>query len=102
MADPALRGAWAQISSPGRATSSSGAPHGDGGGALRLVVTVLLEAEVAVLFVGSGVLGMLYYGTVLRSGGSSPPLLAPLLMVAAAAVELIAFPFAHLGPVMVR
>src|SRR5215831_11571195 len=30
------------------------------------VVTVALEAEVAVLFIGAGVVGMLYYGTLLR------------------------------------
>lgn len=37
------------------------------------VVTVLLQAEVAVLFIGSGVLGVLYYGSLLkgrRSGGA--------------------------------
>ena len=39
--------------------------------ALCFVVTVALEAEVAVLFIGAGVLGMLYYGTLLR--GASPP-----------------------------
>ncbi|HEV2550630.1 MAG TPA: chromate efflux transporter [Stellaceae bacterium] len=35
------------------------------------VVTVALEAEVAVLFIGAGIVGMLYYGTLLR--GAAPP-----------------------------
>ncbi|HEV2303642.1 MAG TPA: chromate efflux transporter [Stellaceae bacterium] len=42
--------------------------------ALCFVVTVWLEAEVAVLFVGSGILGVLYYG-VLRS--RKPPAVPP-------------------------
>jgi chromate transporter len=39
--------------------------------ALCFIVTVALEAEVAVLFIGAGMVGMLYYGTLLR--GASPP-----------------------------
>jgi chromate transporter len=39
--------------------------------ALCFVVTVALEAEVAVLFIGAGILGMLYYGTLFR--GAAPP-----------------------------
>lgn len=35
------------------------------------VVTVLLQAEVALLFVGAGVVGILYYGTVWRRPSSS-------------------------------
>jgi chromate transporter len=35
------------------------------------VVTVALEAEVAVLFIGAGIVGLLYYGTLLR--GAAPP-----------------------------
>src|SRR5690242_18849588 len=34
--------------------------------ALCFVFTVALEAEVAVLFIGAGILGMLYYGTLFR------------------------------------
>jgi chromate transporter len=39
--------------------------------ALCFIVTVALEAEVAVLFIGAGILGMLYYGPLFR--GVSPP-----------------------------
>ena len=35
------------------------------------VVTVLLQAEVAVLFIGSGVLGVLYYGSLFKGRGGS-------------------------------
>src|SRR5205814_1025831 len=34
--------------------------------AVCLVVTVLLQAEVALLFIGAGIIGILYYGNVLR------------------------------------
>jgi chromate transporter len=36
------------------------------------VVTVTLKAEVAVLFIGSGLLGVLWYGTLLRGKGAAP------------------------------
>ena len=36
------------------------------------VVTVALEAEVAVLFIGAGLIGILYYGTLFRRGSASP------------------------------
>jgi chromate transporter len=39
--------------------------------ALCFAVTVALEAEVAVLFIGAGIVGMLYFGTLLR--GAAPP-----------------------------
>lgn len=39
-------------------------------------ITVLLQAEVAILFVGAGVLGMLYYGTLARRSASAATLLA--------------------------
>lgn len=39
--------------------------------AVCFVVTVALEAEVAVLFIGAGIVGMVYYGTLLR--GPVPP-----------------------------
>ena len=35
------------------------------------IVTVVLEAEIALLFIGAGILGMLYYGSLFRGG--SPP-----------------------------
>jgi len=48
--------------------------------ALCFVVTVALQAEVALLFVGAGLLGILYYGSLfrVRSAPSSLPLLAVL------------------------
>ena len=42
-----------------------------------LIVTLALQAEVAVLFIAAGVVGILYYGTLFRAGRvSSLPLLA--------------------------
>jgi chromate transporter len=38
------------------------------------VVTIWLEAEVAILFIGAGILGILYYGSLFR-GGKAPTLL---------------------------
>src|SRR5207248_2188898 len=40
------------------------------------VVTIWLEAEVAVLFIGAGIVGVLYYGSLFRGLGSTIPLLA--------------------------
>src|SRR5258708_8223761 len=40
--------------------------------AICFVVTVVLEAEVAILFIAAGIVGMLYYGTLFR-GGKIPP-----------------------------
>jgi chromate transporter len=42
--------------------------------AVCLVVTIWLQAEVAILFIGAGILGILYYGSLLR-GGKAPTLL---------------------------
>ncbi|HKW95584.1 MAG TPA: chromate efflux transporter [Methylomirabilota bacterium] len=44
------------------------------------VVTVAIQAEVALLFLGAGILGILYYGSLFRAGAasSSLPLLAAL------------------------
>jgi chromate transporter len=39
-----------------------------------LVVTIWLQAEVAILFIGAGILGVLYYGSLFR-GGKAPTLL---------------------------
>ena len=55
--------------------------------AVCLVVTVILNAEVALLFIGAGVIGILYYGNLLRR---QPPIL---LQVSAAPV------LAQLAPV---
>jgi chromate transporter len=40
------------------------------------IVTIWLQAEVAILFIGAGVLGILYYGSLFRGLGSTTPLLA--------------------------
>ncbi|MBI1774480.1 MAG: chromate efflux transporter [Proteobacteria bacterium] len=40
--------------------------------AICFVVTVVLEAEIAILFIAAGIAGMLYYGTLFR-GGKVPP-----------------------------
>ena len=40
--------------------------------AICLVVTVVVQAEVALLFIGAGVIGILYYGSLFRSGSSLP------------------------------
>ena len=54
-------------------------------------VTVLLEAEVAVLFILSGTVGLLYYGRLFKGGGQRPLLAlspaAPVLLATAAAPE---------------
>ena len=49
-----------------------------------LAMTVILQAEVALLFVGAGIIGILYYGNLLRrtpaaklSVAAAPALLAP-------------------------
>ena len=44
--------------------------------AICFVVTIWLQAEVAVLFIGAGVVGILYYGSLFRGLGSTTPLLA--------------------------
>jgi chromate transporter len=44
--------------------------------AICFIVTIWLQAEVAVLFIGAGVLGILYYGSLFRGFGSTTPLLA--------------------------
>ncbi len=48
------------------------------------VITVLLKAEVAVLFIGAGLIGILYYGTLLRRTPATPlALAAPVAALAA-------------------
>ena len=54
--------------------------------ALCFAVTVVLQAEVALLFIGAGIIGILYYGGFWRRPSSATPLLAaaPLAPVASA------------------
>jgi chromate transporter len=59
--------------------------------AVCLVVTVVLQAEVALLFIGAGIVGILYYGTAIRR---PPKLAAP---VAAAPVLAQMLPVATTG-----
>ena len=40
------------------------------------VITVMLQAEVAMLFIGAGIVGVLYYGSLFRGGRPPPMLLA--------------------------
>jgi chromate transporter len=59
--------------------------------AVCLLVTMILQAEVAVLFIGAGILGILYYGNIFRR----PPPAATFL----AATPLVVFAAAPLAPV---
>lgn len=49
--------------------------------AICFVVTIVLQAEVALLFIGAGIVGILYYGNILRRPPTStvPIIAAPLL-----------------------
>jgi chromate transporter len=47
------------------------------------VITLVLQSEVALLFIGAGVIGMLYYGTLARRLFRRPPILAGLPVLAA-------------------
>ncbi len=40
--------------------------------AICLAITIIVQAEVAFLFIGAGVLGILYYGNLFRGGASAP------------------------------
>ena len=53
--------------------------------AICFVVTVALQAEVAILFIGAGIIGMLYYGTLGRASPTG-------IMVVAAPIAPIAAP----------
>ena len=59
-----------------------------------LLVTVILQAEVALLFIGAGILGILYYGNILRRPPPSATLLgaAPLAVPAATPLAPAASP----------
>jgi chromate transporter len=48
------------------------------------LVTVILQAEVALLFIGAGVLGILYYGNILRR----PPIAGTFVVVAPLAASI--------------
>jgi len=45
--------------------------------AVCLVVTVVLQAEVALLFIGAGIVGILYYGSLLKKTPSVMPAIVP-------------------------
>jgi chromate transporter len=54
------------------------------------VVTVVLKAEVALLFIGAGVIGMLYYGTLLRRASPRAPLSVVLPVLATTPTPAVA------------
>jgi chromate transporter len=56
--------------------------------AVCLVVTVVLQAEVALLFIGAGAVGILYYGSVLRRPPPAATALAAAPLAAPAATPL--------------
>jgi len=60
--------------------------------AVAFLITVVFKAEVALLFIGAGVLGLLYYGNLLRRGRPSAPLAVFAPTAAAGAVPHIATP----------
>lgn len=64
--------------------------------AVCFVVTVWLEAEVAVLFIGSGVLGIAYYGSLFRSSTAPTSLLALVPVGVGATAQSTASTFAQL------
>jgi chromate transporter len=53
--------------------------------AICLAVTVILQAEVAILFIGAGIIGILYYGSLL---GRTPSTLTGIAVVPAATVAI--------------
>lgn len=57
---------------------------------LCFVITIVLKAEVALLFIGSGIIGMLYYGTLVRRRLSTPPLSVVIPALAAAPIPAAA------------
>jgi chromate transporter len=60
--------------------------------AVCLVITVVLQAEVAWLFLGAGVIGILYYGNLLRQRppATTPAIAAPVAAAAAAPLAPVA------------
>ena len=61
---------------------------------LCFLVTVILQAEVALLFIGAGILGILYYGNIFRRApaGGSFLVATPLALPAAAPLTPVATP----------
>jgi chromate transporter len=57
-----------------------------------LVITVILQAEVALLFIGAGIIGILYYGSLFRRPPATMVGLAPLGLPAVAALGPAATP----------
>ena len=55
---------------------------------LCFVVTVVLQAEVAVLFIGAGIIGMLYYGTAFRRPPAGMALSAAVPVLGAAPIPV--------------
>lgn len=58
--------------------------------AVCLVITVILQAEVAILFIGAGIVGILYYGSLLKGASTGLPVVivqaaAPITPAASAA-----------------
>jgi chromate transporter len=53
-------------------------------------ITTAVRAEVALLFIGAGCVGILYYGTVVRRSSSAPPLAAALPMLSPAPAAPVA------------
>src|SRR5450756_322670 len=53
------------------------------------LVTVILRSEVALLFIGAGILGVLYYGTVWRRPPAATPVLAALPAASVAKATLL-------------
>ena len=53
-------------------------------------ITTAVRAEVALLFIGAGCVGILYYGTVVRRRSSAPPLAAALPMLSPAPAAPVA------------
>ena len=56
--------------------------------AVCLAVTVILQAEVALLFIGAGAVGILYYGTIFRRPPPAAMLMAAVPLTAPAAAPL--------------
>jgi chromate transporter len=61
--------------------------------AVCLVVTVILQAEVALLFIGAGIVGILYYGSIFKRTPAAlslaPPVLAQLAPAAAGSGSIV-------------
>jgi chromate transporter len=60
--------------------------------AAAFLVTVVLQAEVALVFIGAGVLGILYYGSLFRRGASPTATAGAVVPVAAGAAPHAATP----------